>query len=295
MPDHEVILNSSPTGFRELNALLIELTEMAVKILQDNFVGAYLQGSFALGDADVHSDCDFLVVVEQSITSTQEESLRTFHDEIPTRDGYWTHHLEGSYAPREDLRTIDRCDRDWLYLDHGWREMQWSPHCNTEVVRWTLRTCGVVLAGPSPRDLIDEVPPVALRRRMRVLAADYGAHVSTWFGFTNAWEQRYVVSTVARILFTLETATVGSKRAALVWGMHHLDPPWRPLFQQVLDDRSGWDPEERPRPGSVDRTLAFVGYAADFARNHSARPGVGPLTLGVIAPPLDLAPSKEFP
>jgi predicted nucleotidyltransferase len=32
-------------------------------ILGANFFGAYLQGSFALGDADLHSDCDFLVVM----------------------------------------------------------------------------------------------------------------------------------------------------------------------------------------------------------------------------------------
>jgi predicted nucleotidyltransferase len=47
----------------ELNELLQGWVEAISEILDDNFVGAYLEGSFALGDADIHSDCDFLVVV----------------------------------------------------------------------------------------------------------------------------------------------------------------------------------------------------------------------------------------
>src|SRR5215208_2470942 len=55
-----------PTPFAELNELLGELVARVAAILGDNFVGAYLTGSFALGAADLHSDCDFLVVTEDS-------------------------------------------------------------------------------------------------------------------------------------------------------------------------------------------------------------------------------------
>ena len=116
----------------ELNELLRELTWTTRDILGDQFVGAYLQGSFALGDADLQSDCDFLVPVSAPITAKQEQQLREIHDEIPTRPGFWTQHLEGSYPLADDLRTLDGLGRDWLYIDHGWRDMQWSTHCNTE-------------------------------------------------------------------------------------------------------------------------------------------------------------------
>ena len=52
-----------PTRFPELNELLVELVERARAILAETFVGAYLQGSFAVGDADEHSDCDFLIPI----------------------------------------------------------------------------------------------------------------------------------------------------------------------------------------------------------------------------------------
>jgi hypothetical protein len=45
----------SPTPFPDLNAVLAELAERAAAILGTDFVGAYLQGSFAVGDADRHT------------------------------------------------------------------------------------------------------------------------------------------------------------------------------------------------------------------------------------------------
>src|SRR5437868_4864036 len=158
-----------PTVFPELNELLAEFVARVESILGDNFVGAYLTGSFALGAADLQSDCDFLVVSANRVTGSQERALRALHDELPTRSGHWTRHLEGSYAPRPELETLAALDRQWLYVDHGSRQMQWSTHCNTEHMRWMLRERGVTLAGPEPRTLVREVPADALRGRMRQL------------------------------------------------------------------------------------------------------------------------------
>src|SRR5438093_4343904 len=156
-----------PTAFAELNELLAELVARDKSILGENFVGAYVTGSFALGAGDLHSDCDFLVVTQERVTAEQEQALRELHDELPTRSQHWAKHLEGSYAPRAQLETLSTLDERWLYVDHGWREMQWSTHCNTEVVRWTLRERGVTLSGPDPRELVREVPADALRCKMR--------------------------------------------------------------------------------------------------------------------------------
>jgi predicted nucleotidyltransferase len=251
---------SEPTGFAELNELLGELVACAESILGENFVGAYLAGSFALGAGDLHSDCDFLVVTEERVTAEQERALRELHDELPTRSGHWTHHLEGSYAPRAEL-ALASLDKRWLYVDHGWREMQWSTHCNTEVVRWTLRACGVTLAGPDPRELVQEVPPEALCSRMLCLIETFLPDLLSWLSFDTAWAQRYAVTSLCRMLYTLDTGKVASKPAALEWAKKALAPEWHDLIQQALDDRPlGWDPDDPPRPGSVKATVAFAEY-----------------------------------
>lgn len=251
----------NPTQFPELNDLLHELTERAAGILGGNLVGAYLQGSFAVGDADIHSDCDFLIPVHGPITPDQEARLRTLHDEIPTRPGHWPHHLEGSYPNKDELRTLDGLGRPWLYIDHGWREMQWSTHCNTEVVRWSLRECGVTLTGPDPTELVDPVGRDALTARMRDYARSFLPDLYSWTSLEIAWSQRYAVMTLCRILYTFHEGRVASKKAALRWAKGHVDPHWSDLLQQALDDRRlGWDPHAPPRPGAVEETLAFVEY-----------------------------------
>lgn len=164
-------MTDEPTPFADLNALLGELVAGARRALGPDFVGAYVQGSFALGDADVHSDCDFLIAVARPIAPAQEAALPAMHDELPTRPGRWTTDLEGSYAPVDDLRSLAALGRPWLYVDRGHRSMEGSLHCNTEVVRWILREHGIVLAGPPPDALVEPVPPDVLRARMREEAA----------------------------------------------------------------------------------------------------------------------------
>jgi len=49
-----------PTPYPELNAVLRELVESMQAILGESFVAACLQGSFAVGEFDRHSDVDFI-------------------------------------------------------------------------------------------------------------------------------------------------------------------------------------------------------------------------------------------
>ena len=95
------------TPFAQLDAVLADFTKAVRGILGDTFVGAYLQGSFALGAGDEHSDCDFIVAATTLPSGHVEADLRRLHDAIPTRPGFWTKHLEGSYADLASLRSVD--------------------------------------------------------------------------------------------------------------------------------------------------------------------------------------------
>lgn len=262
--------SDSPTGFSDLDELLREFVARATHILGRNVVGAYLQGSFAVGDADQHSDVDFLVPTHGSITAEQEAALRTMHAEFPARDLGWAQHLEGSYPQKEELRTLDCAGRPWLYVDNGAKEMERSTHCNTAVVRWSLRECGVVLAGPNPKALVDLVTAADLRVQVRTDAIRFMPLLASWADIDNAWTQPYVVATFCRFLHTLDCGRVTSKRQALVWGRDHLDPEWTGLIQQALDDRPDpWQRVGKPaRRGSVAPTKRFAGYAEDLAASH---------------------------
>lgn len=255
--------DDQPTRFADLNAVLRELTERAAGILGDNFVGAYLQGSFAVGDGDQYSDVDFLIPIRQPVTPEQERELRAMHAEFPHRAVTWAQHLEGSYPPATELRTLAAVGRNWLYVDNGASEMEWSTHCNTAVVRWSLRERGVVLAGPDPITLVDPVTADDLRAQVREDARRLMPLLPTWTTLDSAWTQPYVVATFCRFLHTLHCGQVTSKRAALLWARDSLDPQWSTLIQQALDDRPDpWTRVHRPaRPNTVAPTLRFATYA----------------------------------
>jgi len=250
--------------FPELNELLAELVTRVEAVLGQNLLGAYLVGGFALGGGDLQSDCDFVVVTVERLTARQEQDLRELHDEIPTRPGHWPHDLEGSYAPKPDLETLAGVDKQWLYVNRGRREMEWSSHCNTEDVRRTLRERGVRLAGPEPRQLVAEVPADVLRSKMPPLLESFLPDLLTWTSFDIGWAQRYAVTTVCRMLYTLETGEVASKPAALEWAKHALRREWTSLIQQTIDDRPcAWN--DPPRPGSVEATIALAEHAKTLA------------------------------
>lgn len=255
-----VVADDVITPYADLDALLAELLRHWQRILGKELVGAYVQGSFALGSGDQQSDCDWLVATRAPLTEPQIARLRELHDEIPTREGHWCHGLEGSYAPVEELASIDHLGRKWLFNDHGHRTLEWDDHCNRGFTRWILREHGITLAGPAPRSFMPVVPADLLRREAAASLPTLLDDLATWIDIdTIAWGQRYAVVTACRVLYTLQTAEVASKPGALEWALRTLAPRWRPLLAQVRDERGhGWQPNQPPRPGEADTARAFV-------------------------------------
>ena len=128
-----------PTPYRELNAVLQELVESVRAALGNSFVAACLQGSFAVGDFDRHSDVDFIVAMEDELSDAQVHALQAMHERIYNLDCAWAQHLEGSYFPKDVLRHYTQRSKPLWYLDNGSRSLIESEHDNTIVVRWVVR------------------------------------------------------------------------------------------------------------------------------------------------------------
>jgi predicted nucleotidyltransferase len=246
--------------------VVAELVAGAEEVLGDGFCGAYLQGSFAVGDADAYSDVDFIVVTEAELTPEQQVELQALHQRLYALPTPWAQHLEGSYIPREVLRRADPDRRPLFYIDNGATEFTFDNHDNTAVVRWSLRERGVVLAGPHPGELVDPIPADELRAEMRWAIGLW----QEWFRSIDSIDRRALavaVLTHARILHTLAIGEVSSKRAAGEWALQALDPEWASLIRWALEDRPDpWTKVHEPAdPGLLRRTLQFNGYAAERA------------------------------
>lgn len=239
---------------------------------EDTFHGAYLQGSFALGGADLHSDVDFLVVVHREVTPVQETRLRALHEWFPDSGVGWARHLEGSYVPKTALRRGSAMRTPWLYVDNGSREMERSDHDNTAVVRWVLREHGVVLASPEPVEIVGQVTGSELRGEVLETISEWATTLrADEDGLDNAWKQPYVVTSYCRMLHTLAVGRVTSKAAALRWASQALDEEWSGLIQHALDSRpEPWTRvHRRADRGTVASTWAFIDYALAVASTRS--------------------------
>ena len=249
------------TPYPDLNAVLNELTESVQAILGPDLVGVYLQGSFAGGDFDAHSDVDYIIVIQQELTEDQVAALQSMHARIYDLDCAWAQHLEGSYFPKETLRLPPQPGETLWYLDNGARQLVRSVHCNTLVVRWQLRQHGIALFGPPPSALLDPIPSTALRREILEVIHDWGGSIlANPEHFNNRFYQGFIALSFCRMLHSLHTATIESKRRGAEWAKANLDPAWRDLIDRTWATRPV--PEVSVRtpadPADFQRTLEFV-------------------------------------
>src|SRR5229473_319471 len=207
-----------PTPYPELNKVIEELVASAQAALGQSFVGAYLQGSFALGDFDRHSDVDFIIVVADELSDTHVDALQAVHRTIYSLPLGWAQHLEGSFFPVATLRNCgERKEPPW-FLDHGSQSLIRSDHCNTLVVRWVLREHGVILAGPNPATLLDPIPADALRQEIRATICTWGQKIlDNPDRYANRFYQGYIVLNYCRMLHDLVKGRPGSTRAGARW------------------------------------------------------------------------------
>ena len=255
-----------PTPYPDLNAVLEALVQRVQDALGGSFVAACLQGSFAIGDFDQHSDVDYAMVVEEVLTGEQVSALQEVHAAIYDLDCAWAQHLEGSYFPKAVLRDHTRLGEKLWYLDNGSRTLVQSEHCNTIVVRWTVREHGVALAGPPPRSLVDPIPVEALRQDILATIQDWGAEIlAEPERYNNRFYQGFIVLSYCRMLHDLRFGDTSSKRASAEWAKATLDPGWADLIDRAWATRPV--PEVSVRtpadPQDFARTLAFVRYVTD--------------------------------
>ncbi len=223
-----------PTPYPEVNALVHEVLVGAKAILDTHFVGMYLEGSLVTDDFDQDSDIDFVVVSDATLSSDQFTALQHMHERIAKIDSWYADQLEGFYVSQRALRRYDPAQAIHASIERGPGERlkldlldsSWIVHLSVS------RERGVTLAGPSPQMLIAPIRSQELQQAM--------------VGSVQGWvtpklhnpeqlrirsSQAYVVLTLCRLLYTLRTGSVVTKRVAASWAAATLDERWVPLIE----------------------------------------------------------------
>ncbi|XSG73919.1 aminoglycoside adenylyltransferase domain-containing protein [Herpetosiphon llansteffanensis] len=251
----------------ELEAVLAGLVAELQNILGDQLLAVYLSGSIALDDWDDASDVDFMVVLKDELDLAQLPALQALHAAIYALPSPWAQHLEGSYISQALVRGADPNKTPLWYLDNGSSQLILSTHDNELVMRWTVREHGIPLFGPEPTNLIDPIDPAELRQEIRNTMHDWAGEMQAgMYQMTNQWAQAFTVISYCRMLQSLATDRIHSKRAGVAWALANLAPQWHPLIE------AAW--ANRPNPSLKYRTAADPALVAEtlgFVRDCLAR------------------------
>jgi len=262
-------VENSFTPYTELHSLLSLLLEEVQAVLGEQFIGMYLDGSLASGDFDADSDIDFVVVTREDIAGELFLRLQAMHDRIAALNSVWAIQLEGSYVSQPAIRRYDPEHALHPNIERGLGERLklvihdeiWAVH------RSVLRKRGITLLGPDPCSLIDPVSAQELRAAMLVLLNGWAQNIlDDPQIISRRGYQAYVVLSLCRALYTLQTGLVASKPAAAAWAKENLAERWTPLIEHAWEGRHL--PEQPADPDEIRETLKLILYSTLFSQTY---------------------------
>jgi len=254
----------TPTQYADVNAVLHGFVTRLRSILGLNFRGLYLTGSLALGDFDPHtSDIDFIVLTDVALSEDHIEALRDLHSHFDASDSPWAGKIEAVYITPDALcpnpistLPYPQVEKDrHLFVEP--LESGWIFHL------YTLRELGVTVTGPPLRHLIAPIDPDDMRRAAAPVAELWlhqVHHDPTWLPWLREHGQAFVILTLCRLLYTLDTGSVASKPAAARWADQALGSRRAFLVSRSLAVQHG----SVPAPESdIAETVALLQYTVD--------------------------------
>lgn len=231
-----------PTPYPDVNEMLELLLSEVQKVLDEQFIGMYLYGSLSSGDFHPEaSDIDYLVVTTDMLSEKTITELKDMHNRIWETGPKWAERLEGSYLPQGQLRRYEKSQIEYPTVNE--HRFFCAPHGSDWIIqRHIIRECGIVLAGPDPKTLIDPVDPDDIRRAVRGILEEWWFPLlddPSWLRNHGSEYHAYAILTMCRSLHALEHGTVISKPAAAQWAQGELDGKWAQVIEQSLETRMG--------------------------------------------------------
>ncbi len=251
----------------QVTELLNALVQGLKQVLAIDLVGVYLRGSLACGGFDPDtSDVDVLVITERPVDDPTFARLSVLHEQIALLPNPYAQQIEIAYWDREAARTY-RPGQNHPTLERGAGErLKWQEHGQNWILeRWTVREMGKVLYGPDPRTLIDEITPDEMVRAVRTRLqdwAEWARDVDDPDWLLPKAHKAYVVETMCRALYTLETGRLAGKPQSVQWALEHVPPDWRELVARSRDWRTDNTVDLSINPAVRD----FVLWVASFDR-----------------------------
>ena len=212
---------------------LINAYLQALEPLRSHFYGIYIFGSIAL-DAfeELVSDIDVVALTQGEWTTSELAQLKALHTQL-LRKYQISKHLEVLYIP---LHNLGKCNGEiapYPSFYHG----KFSPAAYGDlnyITWWTVKNKSIRLLGPERSTIPFEVAWQDVLETMRDNLDGYWASKAKrpYLFLLDGWIE-LAVTTLCRILTTIEEEEIITKLVALKRWRDRLPTRWRPLIDEA--------------------------------------------------------------
>ncbi len=242
-----------PTPLQRATNLLHDLADEMQADLGQNLVGLYTYGSITQNAFDPRrSDLDCVAVIRRRLSPRAISRLRTGLERLSTRYR-WKRRLQLTILIQREL--LQPSANGWLYQ---FGRFSRTGSDGNPIIWSNILETGKVLFGPDPQTFVPRITPalmrVALHREIGYLRTELVTKpTSEWRN--KATYRRYAALTVCRILYTLKTGRVVSKRKAALWALRRLPSIHRAIVMRAIA------PQQRIRLLPLDQLRGLLNYA----------------------------------
>lgn len=229
-----------PTPYEDVNEVLHSFTKRLVSILGDNLVGLYLTGSLSYSDFNPESsDIDLVVVLKKPFTQEVIESIKKLHLQIGNENKKWEKRLECSYVSVDMLHNILPPELLRPYFGEGTFYPE-APYGSEWLINnYLLFHHGMALIGPEFKTLVKPIDIVDVQEAcVRDLFKEWEPKINDSEYLNNSHYQSYVVLNVCRILYTVMSDAVATKKVSAAWVKNEFKQ-WKNLIETAEKWRYG--------------------------------------------------------
>jgi len=248
------------TKYPDINKVLAQLRQGIIDVFGENLVGLYLTGSLSYGDfTPGRSDIDLAAILRRPASKKELELIKQLHRRVEVENKKWSKKIECSYIPAQMLKKVLPPKTPRPYIGEGIFYPK-APYGNEWIINlyWLVK-CGIPLFGPNFKTLVGHVPIKEVQKAsIRDLFKEWQTKIDKPKYFTNSHYQSYIVLNLCRILYTILTNNLASKKISVVWVKSRF-PQYANLIRTADSWRHGGKMKRR------QETIEFIKFVVDNA------------------------------
>jgi len=243
-----------------MHPVITALKTQLPALLGTELVGIYVYGSLVWGDFDPDiSDIDTLVVLAGDVNEKLFQQLDGFHQTLDAQFPDWAGRIELAYIAVTALQTF-KTQRSPISVISPGEPFNTKDAGLDWLINWyTIRAQSVVVYGPAAQTIIPDITVEEFRTGVRNQIDEW----IDWVMYTRESRpsQAYVILTMCRALYAVQSGLQTSKIQAADWALlHHPSQAeritkalrWRELHREAVEDATLTYPD----------AVAMVEYAA---------------------------------